>query len=107
MVAFNDKKKSTVPSNDKGFGRGSSINRNMPSQPNQFGGSFKEYKTNVHSEGGSPMQKPEQPKNIKTMSKARPAQVPMRGGSKSKVGMPQSKNVATIKKISGKKKSSY
>jgi hypothetical protein len=104
MVAFNDKKKSTVPSNDKGFGRGSSINENMPVSPNLFGGKMTDYKTNVKSEGGSPMRKPEQPKSIKTMGKAYPAQVPMRGGSKSKVGMPQSKNVATIKKISGKKR---
>ena len=104
MVAFNDKKKSTVPSNDKGFGRGSSINENMPVSPNQFGNKMTDYKTNVKSEGGSPMKKPEQPKSIKTMSKAYPAQVPMRGGSKSKVGMPQSKNVASIKKISGKKR---
>jgi hypothetical protein len=105
MVAFNDKKKSTVPASDKGFGRGSSINRNMPSQPNQFGNSFSPYKTNVKSEGGSPIQKPMQPASIKTAGKTRPAQVPMRGGSKGKVGMPQSKNVATIKKIAGKKKS--
>jgi len=104
MVAFNDKKKSTVPSNDKGFGRGSSINQNMPVSPNQFGNGMTPYKTNVKSEGGSPMRKPEQPKSIKTMNKTFPAQVPMKGGGKSKVGMPQSKNVATIKTIKGKKR---
>jgi len=103
MVAFNDKKKSTVPASDKGFGRGSSINQNMPSQPNQFGNSMTPYGANVKSHGGSPIQKPMQPSSIKAASKARPAQVPTRGGSKGKVGMPQSKNAASIKKISGKK----
>jgi hypothetical protein len=103
MVAFNDKKKSTVPNNDKGFGQGSSINRNMPVSPNRFGNTQTPYTANVKSKGGSHIRKPEQPKSIKTMDKTFPPQVPMRGGGKSQVGMPQSKNVATIKNIKGKR----
>lgn len=105
MVAFSEKKKSTVPNNDKGFGQGSSINRNMPVQNNLFGTKMDMCRDNINSTGGSPMKKPEQPKSITPAKKTYPAQVPMKGGS-GKVGMPQSKNVVTIQNIKGKKKAS-
>ncbi len=105
MVAFSEKKKSTVPNNDKGFGQGSSINRNMPVQANMFGNKQTPYTTNVKSKGSDPIKKPEQPKSITPAKKTYPAQVPMKGGN-GKVGMPQSKNVATIQNIKGKKKAS-